>query len=150
MKTQNSQKKEEKKKNIYIYIHKYTPFVPQEHLGGNCRVSNHCTVCLTSHPTSPSCKTHPALTGSSDGSLVQQNSSSHRDMWQEVSGLGLNKGSFSHTGLYQTSDSTDLVHKSSSSFQGKKRREKVTTNKTFKVMRTQQHALERILSSLNA
>ena len=139
MKTQHSQKK------IYIYIYIYTPLLSQEHLVVNRRVCNHCPVCLTSHPTSPSCKTHPALTGSSDGSLVQQNSSSHRDMWQEVSGLGLNKGSLSHTGLYQSSDSTDLVHKSSSSFQGKERRVKVTTNKTFKVMKTQQHALERIL-----
>ena len=133
---------------MYIYI--YTPFVPQEHLGVNRRVSNHCPVCLTSHPTSPSCKTHPALIGSSDGSLVQWTSRSHHIMWQEVSGPGLNKGILSHTGLYQLSDSTDLVYKSSSSFKGKERREKVTTNKTFKVMKTQQHALERILSSLSA
>ena len=130
---------------MYTYIYTHIPFLPQEHLGVNRRVSNHCPVCLTSHPTSPSCKTHPALTGSSDGSLVQQNSRSHRDMWQEVSGPGLNKGTLSHTGLYQPSDSTDLVHKSSRLFQGFGRREKVTTNKTFKVMKTQQHALERIL-----
>ena len=57
----------------------------------------------------------------------------------EVSGLGLNKGTLSHTGLYQPSDSTDLVHKSSILFQGFGRREKFTTNKMFKVMKTQQH-----------
>ena len=131
--------------SIYLSISLYISFLPQKHLGVNCRVSNHCPMCLTSHPTSPSCKTHPALTGSSDGSLVHQNSRSHRNMWKEVSGPGLNKGSLSHTGLYQSSDSTDLVHKSSSSFQGKERMEKVTTNKTFKVMKTQQYALERIL-----
>ena len=90
MKTQHSQKKE---KNIYmyIYIYIYTPFLSQEHLGVNRRVCNHCPVCLTSHPTSPSCKTHPALTGSLDGSLVQQNSRSHHVMWKEVSGPGLIK-----------------------------------------------------------
>ena len=67
---------------IHIYTHTYihTPFLPLEHLGVNRRVSNHCALCLISHPTSPARKTHPALTASSYGSLVQWNSRSHRDM----------------------------------------------------------------------